>query len=55
MASLDELSTFSSTEELVKQSLGFLLTSPALLDGGRAGTHPEIPVSLLAPYSLEHP
>lgn len=53
MAPLDELSTFSSTKELVKQSLGFVLTSPALLDGGRAGTHPAIPASLLAPGSLD--
>lgn len=53
-ASLDELSTFSSTEELVKQSPGFVLTSPtALLDGGRAGTRPETPASLLAPRSSE--
>jgi len=53
-ASLDELSTCSGTEELVKQSPGFLLTSPtALLDGGRAGTRPKSPASLLAPRSAE--
>lgn len=54
-ASLDELSTFSSAKELVKQSLGFMLTSPtALLDRGRAGTHPKNPASLLASYSIKH-
>ena len=54
-APLNELSPFSSTEERVKQSLGFTLTSPtALLDGGRAGTRPKNPASLLASYSIEH-
>lgn len=54
-ASLDELSTFSSTKELVKQSPGFMLTSPtATPDGGRVGTRAKNPASLLASNSTNH-
>lgn len=55
MAVLGELSTASSTKEPGKQPLAFLLASPALLDGGRAGSHPAIPASLLAPWSTFSP